>query len=232
MDGDGPGRGAAWRSPAAPRRPSDAELVGPATLVAGRRQRRPPAGHAHRQGGRTPRPRRWPPIAQEGAELVIPYAAVVYDADGKTWVYTSPKPLTFVRSPITVARIAGDKAFLSAGPGGRHRGRDGGDGRAVRRRSRDRLLTASRGTERASDDELDRPIEPEVPLPRRRAGRDAAGRRRRPSSRKSKVDVFPEFAPPKVEVQTLAIGLTASEVEELVTVPLEQALQRRARTST
>ena len=40
----------------------------------------------------------------------------------------------------------------------------------------------------------------------------------------SKVDVFPEFAPPKVEVQTPAIGLTASEVEELVTVPLEHAL--------
>ena len=56
------------------------------------------------------------PIAQEGTELVIPYAAVVYDADGKTWAYTSPKSLTYVRSPITVARIAGDKAFLSAGP--------------------------------------------------------------------------------------------------------------------
>lgn len=40
----------------------------------------------------------------------------------------------------------------------------------------------------------------------------------------SKIDVFPEFAPPRVEVQTPAIGLTASEVEELVTVPLEQAL--------
>ena len=38
----------------------------------------------------------------------------------------------------------------------------------------------------------------------------------------SKVDVFPEFAPPKVEVQTIAIGLTASEVEELVTVPLSR----------
>lgn len=41
---------------------------------------------------------------------------------------------------------------------------------------------------------------------------------------RSKVDVFPEFAPPKVEVQTPAIGLTASEVEELVTVQLEQGL--------
>ena len=38
------------------------------------------------------------------------------------------------------------------------------------------------------------------------------------------VDVFPEFAPPKVEIQTSSLGLSAAEVEELVTVPLEQAL--------
>ncbi|MDR6557814.1 CzcA family heavy metal efflux pump [Arthrobacter pascens] len=38
------------------------------------------------------------------------------------------------------------------------------------------------------------------------------------------VDVFPEFAPPKVEIQTIAIGLTAAEVEQLVSVPLEDAL--------
>ena len=38
------------------------------------------------------------------------------------------------------------------------------------------------------------------------------------------VDVFPEFAPPRVEVQTAALGLTAAEVEQLVTVPLEEAL--------
>ena len=41
----------------------------------------------------------------------------------------------------------------------------------------------------------------------------------------SPVDVFPEFAPPKVEIQTACLGLTASEVEQLVTVPLEEALQ-------
>ena len=40
----------------------------------------------------------------------------------------------------------------------------------------------------------------------------------------SSVDVFPEFAPPKVEIQTLSTGLSAASVEELVTVPLEQAL--------
>jgi CzcA family heavy metal efflux pump len=42
--------------------------------------------------------------------------------------------------------------------------------------------------------------------------------------RDSSVDVFPEFAPPKVEIQTLSQGLSAAAVEELVTVPLEQAL--------
>ncbi len=42
--------------------------------------------------------------------------------------------------------------------------------------------------------------------------------------RDSSVDVFPEFAPPKVEIQTISLGLSAADVEELVTVPLEQAL--------
>ncbi len=40
-----------------------------------------------------------------------------------------------------------------------------------------------------------------------------------------KVDVFPEFAPVTVEVQTECLGLSPSEVEQLVTVPLENALQ-------
>ncbi|MGI9607630.1 MAG: efflux RND transporter permease subunit, partial [Acidimicrobiales bacterium] len=42
--------------------------------------------------------------------------------------------------------------------------------------------------------------------------------------REAPVDVFPEFAPPKVEIQTHAIGMTPDEVEGLVTVPLEDAL--------
>jgi hypothetical protein len=46
----------------------------------------------------------------------VPYAAVVYDPEGATWVYTSPEPLTFVRTPITVLDITGDRAVLSAGP--------------------------------------------------------------------------------------------------------------------
>jgi CzcA family heavy metal efflux pump len=41
---------------------------------------------------------------------------------------------------------------------------------------------------------------------------------------KMRVDVFPEFAPPRVEIQTMANGLSTADVESLVTVPLEQAL--------
>src|SRR3990172_8406548 len=42
--------------------------------------------------------------------------------------------------------------------------------------------------------------------------------------RKMPVDVFPEFAPPLVEIQTPCLGLSPAEVEGLVTVPLEEAL--------
>ena len=42
--------------------------------------------------------------------------------------------------------------------------------------------------------------------------------------RNTPIDVFPEFAPPRVEIQTEVPGLSADEVEALVTVPLESAL--------
>src|ERR687893_2303278 len=42
--------------------------------------------------------------------------------------------------------------------------------------------------------------------------------------RNAPVDVLPEFTPPYVEVQTEALGLSAHEVEQLITVPLEADL--------
>jgi Cu/Ag efflux pump CusA len=41
---------------------------------------------------------------------------------------------------------------------------------------------------------------------------------------KASVDTLPEFGPPYVEVQTEALGLSAEEVEQLITVPLEANL--------
>ena len=42
--------------------------------------------------------------------------------------------------------------------------------------------------------------------------------------RDTSVDVLPEFEPPTVQVQTEALGLSAAEVEQFITVPLEQDL--------
>jgi hypothetical protein len=60
------------------------------------------------------------PIREEQMEgklrLVIPYASLLYDLEGGTWVYTSPEPLTFVRASVTVDYIEGDNAVLLEGP--------------------------------------------------------------------------------------------------------------------
>ena len=42
------------------------------------------------------------------------------------------------------------------------------------------------------------------------------------------LDVFPEFAPPQVEVQTESLGLSTSDVENLVTVPIELSMNGMA----
>ena len=47
---------------------------------------------------------------------VIPFSAVLYDADGVAWVYTNPEPLTYVRQRLAVDRVAGNDAVLSSGP--------------------------------------------------------------------------------------------------------------------
>ena len=56
------------------------------------------------------------PVAGSGSLLTVPYAAVIYDAQGDTWSYVSAEPLVFLRAQITVDEIDGETAVLSAGP--------------------------------------------------------------------------------------------------------------------
>lgn len=57
-------------------------------------------------------------VSRSDASLrkVVPYSAVIYDAQGKTWVYTRPQPETFVRHEVEVDYIDGDTAVLVDGP--------------------------------------------------------------------------------------------------------------------
>jgi hypothetical protein len=48
--------------------------------------------------------------------LSVPYSALLYDSEGRTWIYTSPESRTFVREEVVVDYIEGDRAFLSRGP--------------------------------------------------------------------------------------------------------------------
>lgn len=50
-------------------------------------------------------------VSASGTE--VPYAAVIYDIEGNTWIYTNPEPLTFVREQIVIDYITGDTAFLT-----------------------------------------------------------------------------------------------------------------------
>lgn len=51
-----------------------------------------------------------------GGRSTIPYASLLYDKDGATWIYTNPEGLVFVRAPVTVDRIAEGVVLLSGGP--------------------------------------------------------------------------------------------------------------------
>jgi hypothetical protein len=48
--------------------------------------------------------------------LAVPVTALVYDRTGATWVYTSTEPRTYVRHPVTVARVESNLALLLSGP--------------------------------------------------------------------------------------------------------------------
>jgi hypothetical protein len=56
------------------------------------------------------------PVRQNGQGLVMPHSAVIFDAEGHTYAYTSPEPRTYVRQKIVIDHVDGDSAMLSDGP--------------------------------------------------------------------------------------------------------------------
>jgi hypothetical protein len=50
------------------------------------------------------------------ATLTVPYAAVVYDADGSAWAFSAPSPRTYVRVPLDIRTISGGQVQLIGGP--------------------------------------------------------------------------------------------------------------------
>ena len=56
------------------------------------------------------------PVASAGKLTAVPVPALVYDPEGRGWVYTNPVYLTYLRVPVTVDHVAGDLAVLRSGP--------------------------------------------------------------------------------------------------------------------
>lgn len=54
--------------------------------------------------------------AGTAGRMSIPDSAILYDADGQTFVYTNPEGSVFLRADVTVVDIAAGKATLSSGP--------------------------------------------------------------------------------------------------------------------
>ena len=54
--------------------------------------------------------------ADPSGRRIVPYTSVLYDLTGKTWVYISADPLTFVRGAVEIDTIKGDNVYLSDGP--------------------------------------------------------------------------------------------------------------------
>ena len=51
-----------------------------------------------------------------GTEVLLPYAALLYDASGKTWVYTNPEERVYQRQAVTVGKVDAGVVTATAGP--------------------------------------------------------------------------------------------------------------------
>ena len=213
-----PGADPVARRPGGPGRPADA-----------RRPRAPRRGGAryYRLDGAGPGlhagERLRVQLAQSGGgeRKTVPYSAVIYWIDGGTWVYTRTGPLAFVRSPIEIDEVDGDVAVLQQRAAGRHPGRERRRPGAARHRVPDRRRVRSGGL---ADDAVDRQVEPAVPLHRGGARRGHDGLRRRRACATCRSTSSPSSRRRSSRCRPRASACPPQEVEQLITIPMEQAL--------
>jgi hypothetical protein len=55
-------------------------------------------------------------VRRKGKWKMVPHEAIIYNPEGKVYVYTKPQAETYVRAPIKVDRVVGDQVLLSTGP--------------------------------------------------------------------------------------------------------------------
>lgn len=55
-------------------------------------------------------------VRRNGRGVSVPYAALLYDPEGKTYVYESPRELRYVREEVRVNRVESGRVLLSRGP--------------------------------------------------------------------------------------------------------------------
>lgn len=71
---------------------------------------------AKRLGLQTSTVRAQPAANGKRGRTVIPYAAVLYDANGRAWTFVQEQGLAFMRQRIRIDRIDDKEAILSSGP--------------------------------------------------------------------------------------------------------------------
>jgi len=79
-----------------------------------------------------------PVAAADGGRVKVPSATVLFDQQGRTWVFTEPEHDVFVREPVTVIGTNGEGHDPVHGSGRRYACRDRRCAGAVRHRARRR----------------------------------------------------------------------------------------------
>jgi hypothetical protein len=55
-------------------------------------------------------------VRGDAGRKIVPHQALIYNPEGGAFVYTKPEPRTYVRAPVEVVDVEGDRAVLSEGP--------------------------------------------------------------------------------------------------------------------